>query len=219
MSGIIIFGAGDIGELAHFYLTEDAGHEVLGFTVDAEYIKEDHFCGVPVIPFEEVQAQYPPGDHKMFIALSYSKINQLRAEKYFAAKEKGYELISFISSKATYYGTPVGDNCFIFEDNTIQPKTRIGANVTLWSGNHIGHHSRIGDHCFISSHVVISGGVTVEPYSFIGVNASIRDHVVIGEKSIIGAGALIMKNVDPEGVYIPARTEPKALKSSRLKRI
>ena len=56
---------------------------------------------------------------------------------------------------------PHGDNCFILEDNTVQPFVRIGSNVTLWSGNHIGHDSTIGDHCFISSHVVVSGHVDI----------------------------------------------------------
>ena len=52
---------------------------------------------------------------------------------------------------------PPGDNCFILEDNTVQPFVTIGNNVTLWSGNHIGHDSVIEDDCFISSHVVVSG--------------------------------------------------------------
>ena len=204
MSDIVIFGAGDIGQLAHFYLTKDSPHKPVAFTMDAAYIKETSLAGLPVLPFEGIEKQFPPDRFKMFVAVSYSNVNQVRAAKYTEAKQKGYELISYVSSRATHWGTPIGDNCFIFEDNTIQPFTRIGNNVTLWSGNHIGHHSTIGDHCFISSHVVISGGVVVEPYCFIGVNSTIRDHVIIGERCVVGMGSMITKSCEPGGVYLGA---------------
>jgi UDP-3-O-[3-hydroxymyristoyl] glucosamine N-acyltransferase len=113
----------------------------------------------------------------------------------------------------------IGDNCFIFEDNTIQPFVTIGSNVTLWSGNHIGHHSTIKDHCFIASHVVVSGGVEIGECTFIGVNATLRDHIKIGERCVIGAGALLLADAEPEGVYIGAGTERSKVPSSRLRRI
>ena len=98
----------------------------------------------------------------MFVALSYAKLNAVRKEKYLAAKALGYRLASYVSPRATVLNDGrIGDNCFILEDNTIQPFVTIGNNVTLWSGNHIGHHSTIRDHCFIASHVVVSGGVEI----------------------------------------------------------
>jgi sugar O-acyltransferase (sialic acid O-acetyltransferase NeuD family) len=207
---LVIFGAGDIAQLAHFYLTRDSPWQPVAFTVDGAYLKESTFAGLPVVPFEEVESKFPPGEHRMFVALSYSQVNQLRAAKYAEAKKKGYELITYVSSKATYYGTEIGDNCFIFEDNTIQPFTKIGSNVTMWSGNHIGHHSTIGDHTFISSHVVISGGVVVEPYCFLGVNSTIRDHVTIGARTVIGMGSMVTKNCDPDSVYVGSPAQRKS---------
>jgi sugar O-acyltransferase (sialic acid O-acetyltransferase NeuD family) len=218
MANVVLFGVGDIGQLAHFYLTKDSPHKPVAFTVDAAYIKESTFCGLPVLPFEEIQAKFAPADYKMFVAVSYSQLNKVRADKFNEAKQKGYELISYISSRATYYDTPVGENCFIFEDNTIQPFTKIGNNVTLWSGNHIGHHSTIGDHCFISSHVVISGGVVVEQNCFLGVNATIRDHVTIGARCVIGMGSMVTKSCEPDGVYTGAPAQRRAA-SAELKKI
>ena len=207
---LVIFGAGDIAQLAHFYLTRDSPWRPVAFTVDGAYVKESSFEGLPVIPFEEIQTKHSPTDHSMFVALSYSQVNQVRAAKYTEAKAKGYQLISYVSSKATYFGTPIGDNCFIFEDNTIQPFTKIGSNVTLWSGNHIGHHSTIGDHSFISSHVVISGGVTIESHCFLGVNSTIRDHVTIGARTVIGMGSMVTKNCDADSVYIGVPAQRKS---------
>jgi sugar O-acyltransferase (sialic acid O-acetyltransferase NeuD family) len=217
---LVIFGAGDIAELAHFYFTHDSDYRVMAFTVDAEYIKQVEFCGLPVVPFHEVRKAFPPEEHELFVALSYAKLNRIRKEKYLAAKAMGYRMASYLSSKATVWpGFNLGENSFIFEDNTIQPFASIGNNVILWSGNHIGHHSRIKDHCFLASHVVVSGGVVIEEQCFIGVNATLRDHVTIGARCVIGAGALILADTEPEGVYIGAATERSRVPSSRLRKI
>jgi len=156
MAKVIIFGIGQISEIAHSYLTHDSEHEIVAFTVDKEFMNHNKFHDLPVVAYEDLVAKYPPYEYKIFIPISYKKVNKLRAEKFRDAKEKGYNCVSYISSKATYYNTPVGENCFIFENNVIQPFTTIGDNCILWSGNHIGHHTTIEDHCFLASHVVVS---------------------------------------------------------------
>ena len=217
---LVIFGSGDIAQLAHYYFSRDSNYEIVAFTVDAAFITATEFCGLPVVPFEEITNLYTPGSNEIFIALSYSKLNQVRKEKYLAAKSLGYRFASYVSSHATVLNDGrIGDNCFILEDNTIQPFVTIGNNVTLWSGNHIGHHSTIHDHCFVASHVVISGGVEIAESCFIGVNATLRDHIKVGEKSVIGAGALLLADAEPEGVYIGAATERSKVPSSKLRKI
>jgi sugar O-acyltransferase (sialic acid O-acetyltransferase NeuD family) len=215
---LVIFGSGDIAQLAHYYFSTDSNYEVVAFTVDANYIKESEFCGLPVVAFEDVAKNYPPGSYDFFIALSYSKLNAVRKEKFLAAKEMGYKLVSFISSRATVLNEGrIGENCFILENNTIQPFVTIGNNVTLWSCNHIGHHSVIHDHTFIASHVVVSGGVEIGEQCFVGVNATLRDHIKIGDKCVVGAGALLLADAASEGVYIGTATERSKVPSMRLR--
>src|SRR5215510_15587851 len=208
MAKLVIFGAGDIARLAHHYFTHDSPHDVAGFVVDRAYRKADEFLGLPLVDAEEVTSRFPPGDYEMFVALSYAKMNGIRAEKYAAMKAAGYRLVSYISSRCSYLSsTPPGDNCFILEDNTVQPFVSIGNDVTLWSGNHIGHDATIEDHCFITSHVVISGYVRVGTRSFIGVNATLRNSITLAPQTLIGAGAIIMKNTKPKEVYMPERAK------------
>ena len=208
MARIVIFGAGDIARMAQVYFDRDSPHRVAAFTVDAAYRTADTCGGVPLVDTESVVERYPPDEYGMFVALSYSRMNHLRAEKYAQMKGAGYALVSYVSSRCTYLSDhQPGDNCFILEDNTIQPFVSIGNNVTLWSGNHIGHDVSIGDHCFISSHVVISGHVNVGPYCFIGVNATLRNSIQIAPETLIGAGALIMKNTRAKSVYLAPRAE------------
>jgi sugar O-acyltransferase (sialic acid O-acetyltransferase NeuD family) len=134
--------------------------------------------------------------------MSHRGMNRLRAKIFTQAKEKGYHCISYVSSRATVFpSTPIGENCFILEDNTIQPFTAIGHNVVLWSGNHIGHHSTIADHVLFTSHVVLSGHCRVDPYCFFGVNATLRDGLRIGEGSLIAMGACVTRDTEPWSVY------------------
>lgn len=207
MAKLILFGTGDIAQIANYYFDIDSEHEVVAFTVNKQYIKNDSFENKPLMAFEEISKKFPPKEFKMFIAMSYAKMNKVRAEKFQQAKSMGYELVSYISSRCSYLSQfEPGENCFIFEDNTIQPFVKIGNNVTLWSGNHIGHHSEIKDDNFISSHVVLSGHCVIEPNCFIGVNSTIAHRVRIARETLVGAGAIITKDTVEKGVYVPAKT-------------
>jgi sugar O-acyltransferase (sialic acid O-acetyltransferase NeuD family) len=217
MSSLVIFGAGDIARLAHHYFTRDSPHEVVAFTVDREHLREPEFLGLPVVDFAEVERRFAPDHHQMFVALSYSKMNRPRAAKCAEARARGYSLATYVSSRCSYLSDePPGENCFILEDNTVQPFVRIGEDVTLWSGNHIGHDSVIGDHCFISSHVVVSGHVRIEPFCFLGVNATLRNSITVATGTLVGAGAVIMEDTVADGVYLPARGRLAGVKSSEV---
>jgi sugar O-acyltransferase (sialic acid O-acetyltransferase NeuD family) len=217
MSQVVVFGNGMVAKLAHFYLTHDSAHDVVAFCVDREHARTDTLLGLPVVPFDEVVGRYPPTSHRMFVAVGYGRMNKFREERYNQAKALGYELISYISSKSTIWPEAViGDNCFIMEHNVIQPFTRLGNDITMWSGSHVGHESVIKDHCFISSQVVISGMVTIEPNCFIGVNATIRDQVTIARECVIGAGALITFDTQEREVYRGTKAERLPMTSDRL---
>jgi sugar O-acyltransferase (sialic acid O-acetyltransferase NeuD family) len=220
MEKIIIFGTGLIADLAEFYLHKDYNMETAAFTVDSKYIKENLQNNKPVVAFENIEKEFSPDKFRMFVALSYNSVNKLREEKYLESKRKGYKLVSYVSPLAVVFdNVEIGENCFILENNVIQPFVKIGNNNTLWSGNHIGHHSIIEDNCFLSSHVVVSGGVKIESNCFIGVNSAIRDNVIISKGTVIGAGSLIMKNTKENEVYISERTVPSKLKSNELRKI
>jgi sugar O-acyltransferase (sialic acid O-acetyltransferase NeuD family) len=208
MAKLVVFGAGDIARLAKHYFETDSDHHVVAHVVDAEYRTSETFEGLPLVEFSDVVRRFPPDAHKMFVAVSYAQMNRVRAGKYARARELGYELVSYVSSRCTYLSAhSPGDNCFILEDNTVQPFVRIGNNVTLWSGNHIGHDSIIDDHCFVASHVVISGRVHVKPFCFLGVNATVRNGITLAEATLVGAGALVLKNTRPKDVLVGHRAE------------
>ena len=217
---IIIFGTGDMAELADFYFTNNSPYEVAGFAVDAAFRTQEEFRGRPILAFEDVEEKFPPDRYEMFVAVGYSKLNAVRAGKLAAARAKGYRIATYVSSRATIFpGFEPRENCFILEDNTIQPFAHVGANVTLWSGNHIGHHSVIEDDVFLASHVVVSGGARIGQGSFVGVNVTIRDRVSIGRQCVLGAGALVLEDQPDFSVIAPRGSERSAVPSHRLRKL
>jgi sugar O-acyltransferase (sialic acid O-acetyltransferase NeuD family) len=217
MRNLVVFGAKQIAEVCAFYFDHDSAYRVVGFTVDGAYVDAEQFCGRPVVPFEEVPTRFPPGDHAMFVALGYGKMNQLRETKYAEAKSLGYQLAHYVSSKAiTWPDLSIGENSFVMEANVVQPFASIGVDTIVWSGNHIGHHSRIGDHCFLASHIVVSGDVEIGDHCFIGVNATLRNGIKIAPRCLIGAGALITRDTQPDQVYAATATEPSSVPSWRI---
>ena len=198
----IIFGSSGQAEVMAYLLRVDSEYEIVAFTSTADYITSNKIYGLPFIPFENIEDKFTPDKHEMHIAIGYRNNNKLRERFCAEANGKGYRLLTYISSKATNYAKVIGDNCFIFEDNTIQPFVEIGNNCILWSGNHIGHHSIIEDNVFISSHVVISGHCRIGRNSFLGVNSTLKDGVNIAPETILGAGCLIVKDTEPGKTYI-----------------
>ncbi len=205
---LILLGDSAFAEIAYEYFTHESRYQVAAFSVERAHLKRDRLFDLPVVPFEDLDKLYAPADHHFFAATVYTQLNRLRARLYRDAKAKGFPPASFISPRAfVWRNAQLGEHCFIFENNVVQPFARLGDDVVLWSGNHIGHHSSIGSHCFIASHVVISGFVEVGESCFFGVNAAVGNNVKIGADCLIGAGAVVVKDVAADTVVKGAVSE------------
>lgn len=216
MKPLILFGCGDFAEIAHLYF-EAAGRQVVAFTIDEADPGSPTFCDKPVLPFAQLPSTHPPEAYDLFVAIGYTRLNQGRSAVFQRCLSAGYTLASYISPDASCHASAtVGRNVFIFEHNVIQPFVRIGDDVILWSGNHIGHHSVVEDHCFLASHVVVSGRVQIGHHTFIGVNATITDHLRVAPHNLIGAGSLISSDTAEGAVYRPPTLKPSRVPSHRL---
>jgi len=217
---LVIIGDSAFAEVAYECFTHDSDYEVIGFAVESAYLKKNELFGLPIIPFEQIDEHFKPCEVEFYAALVYTQLNRLRARLYHAAKAKGYRPASYISSRVfVWQNVKLGEHCFIFEDNTIQPFVKIGNNVVLWSGNHIGHHSLIRENCFIASHAVISGFCDIGENSFIGVNATLANNVTIGKDNWIGPNVAIMKNTEVGALYRPEQPEPARVSALRFFKI
>jgi sugar O-acyltransferase (sialic acid O-acetyltransferase NeuD family) len=219
MRKLVVVGTGLFAEIACVYLRASGRYDVVAFVADKAYAeKTPSLLGLPVKDFAALESQHPSSEHDVFVAIGYRGLNALRARFFGEIKAKGYRFASYVHpSVVSWPESRIGENVFVFEDNTIQPFVTIGDDTILWSGNHIGHHSTIGAHCFITSHAVISGSCVLGDYSFVGVNATIRDGIRIGARNIIGPGSLILKDTQEAQVFLPKGTDPRDATSDRVK--
>ncbi len=217
---VVIFGSGDVAEMNHFFFANDSTYEVVAFTVDQAYLKEETVCGLPVVPFERVEAIYPPAEHEMALFLGYRDLNRFRAGKYFQAKEKGYSLASYVCSRAIRWpDLAIGENSMISEGAIVQPHARIGNDVMVSSGALVGHNAVVGDHCFIGARTVLLGNVTVEPYCVLGANCTVKDGVTVRRECIVGAGSYVSEDTQEKGVYITPPAKRMPMSSDEFKRL
>lgn len=220
MTRLILYGTGQMASVMYEYLTRDSPHDVVAFTVDGSLLIETRLLGLPVVAFEDVADRYPPDDFEMMITVGYQRVNRLRAERFGQAREMGYRMPSYVSSRAAVWPDLVmGENCVILEGNIIQPYVRVGDNVMIGPGACVGHHNVIMDHCFLASHVDVSGDVTIEPYSFLGANCTIRDGVTVARDNVIGANVVVLRSTDPGQVYLSPRPQLMPISSDKLPRI
>lgn len=217
---LIIIGNGEIAEMAHQYFAYDSPYEVAAFAIGAEYLKDATLAGLPVVPLEEIAASHPPDRYDAFVAIGDGQLNRIRRRQFDAMKALGYRLASYVSSKAfVWRNVEIGENCFILEHNVLQPFTVIGDNVTLWSGNHIGHRTVIEDDVFFASHVVVSGFCRIGRSSFVGVNAAFAPHVAVAEDNFIGMSAVVTASTEPDGVYQGHPAERRSVSAKRYCRV
>jgi sugar O-acyltransferase (sialic acid O-acetyltransferase NeuD family) len=199
---VVVIGDGETAELAYEYFTYDSDLEVVAFSVESRFLKRESLFDKPVVPFESLESAFGPADHLAFVAVSYTQLNRVRRRLYRAARGKGFSLASYVSSRAfVWRNVALGDNCFIMENNVLQYGVRVGNDVTLWSGNHVGHQSVIRDDVFVSSHVVISGYCEIGEGCFLGVNSCVANNLTIAPDCIVGMGAVITKSTEARGVY------------------
>ncbi len=201
MKKVVIFGTGELAQRIFFYL-KDSDDQVIAFCANKSKIDKEELLGLPVIAFENIKETFPPTEFSMFIALAYSEMNKKRTKFFNEAKNKDYELYSFVHPSTKIWDEfEMGENCFILANNVIQPFVKIGNNVLIGSNNLISHNTTIGDNCFITSNVTMGGHITMGKNCFVGLSATINQRIKIGDECIIGAGTIITKDINDKEVY------------------
>src|SRR3954464_3868052 len=119
MSGkLVIVGDSLFAEIAYECFTHDSPYTPVAFAVERDYRKRDELFGRRVVDFESLPERFPPGEHSVYAALVYTQLNRLRTRLAAGAKELGYELASYVSTRASVWrNVELGEHCFIFENN------------------------------------------------------------------------------------------------------
>ena len=217
---LVIIGTSEIAIIAREYFACDSDYTPIAFAIGDGYAKVETMDGLPLVPMERLAERYPPSECFAFVAIGDTHLNRLRARYYREAKQLGYRFASYISSHCfIWHNVEIGENCFILENNVLQPFVKVGNNVILWSGNHIGHRTEIYDSVFITSHVVISGLCKIGQFSYIGVNSSIAHNVDVGSDNFVAMATTIATSTPPDTVHQGNPAEIRKVASTRFCRV
>jgi len=212
---VVIYGNGRIAKIIYQFLKKE--FDVVAFTVDHSCIKEESIESLPLFAFDKIEEQCNPAEVKMIIAVGYIQMNNLRANKYNEAKEKGYSFINYIHPSVEFHDNiEIGENNIILDHVTIQPYAKLGNSNFMWSNCVVAHGCCVEDTNWITSGVVISGDSTIKSKCFLGVNATIGHNITIEDENFIGANTLITKNTKAKEVYVSRDGEKFRLDSQRF---
>ena len=201
--GVIIYGNGAMARVLFSFAKHQMN--IVAFTVDDHCIdeKENMFCGLPLIPFSNVEEIYSPSKYSMIIACGYLEMNDLREKKYHESKEKGFSFETYVHDSLIYHDDVViEENCIVLDHVSIHTGCRVENSTFISSNVNIGHDCHIGRTNWINSGVSIAGGSSIGARCFVGVNACIGHSIRIGEQNFVGANTLLTKDTCEGEVFL-----------------
>lgn len=209
MKKVLLAGNAITADILYSYLKQDARYEVIGITVDEEYVDSGNIKGIDSVGVSQLATVFPPDDVSIIMAMGYNDLNRVRESMFFRLIDMGYTIETYVHPDARVYSEqPLGQGCVILPNAIIEPHVRVGDNTMVWCNVTLAHHSRVADNCWVASGAVISGQANISRNSFVGVNATIVNEVTVGEFNIIGAAAMISKDTKSSTVHLARSAEP-----------
>jgi sugar O-acyltransferase (sialic acid O-acetyltransferase NeuD family) len=104
--------------------------------------------------------------------------------------------------------------CVVMPNASISSVTTIGRCSRILACSSIGHHNIIGNYCFFASNSCSGSYLEIEDGVTVGLNATIREYVKLGENSAVGMGAVVLNNIGPGEIW--AGNPAKFLRNAHL---
>lgn len=204
-TNIYIVGAGTYGET----MCELA--ETLGYTVKGFYDEDESKFGLKIMNYPVLGKFSDLDDDKIsdknFIVAIGN--NAVRLKIMTRINNLGGSTPTLIHPTATISpSAEIGNGVYIQANAYIWTKVKIGDFCIISPNVVVAHHSTIGKACLVSTLTGVGASINIEDKVFIGMGCTIVTGMhVVGEKSIIGAGAVVLKDVDKNSVYagVPAK--------------
>jgi len=209
MKKILLAGNAVTSEILCSYLRQDMRYQIVGVTVDDEFVAQSSVSDYPTVGLSEVLGVFSPETHSVIMAMGYNDLNRSRENMFARLKALGYAVETYTHPDAQVYtDKPIGEGSVVLPGAVIEPHARVGVNTMVWSNVTLAHHSTVEDHCWIAAGAVVSGQAKVLRNTFLGVNSTIVNAVTVEEFNIVGAGAMISRDTKPHSVHLARSAEP-----------
>lgn len=207
MRNLVIFGDTQFAERLSKYILIEGVDCVRAFTQEEQFMTRTEINGIPVIPFERL-GDLLNEEFSVILGIGYTKMNSLKSKLYDLCKKAGYNVGSYISSKAIVYTNDFDEGTFVCPGAIIGPGCKLGKGNYLASAAILSHDNKLGDFNFLSTNVVLGGFAKVKDNCFFGLHCTIKDDILIESNCLIGSSANVLKSISQEGsVWVgnPAR--------------
>lgn len=209
MTKLVLAGNTITAEILYAYLAQDKRYEVVGTTVDDDYVAQGTVTDLPCVGLSQLAQAFPPDSCKVMMAVGYNDLNRVRESLFARIKAIGYSIETYVHPDARIYSNlPLGEGAVVLGGTVVEPHARVGANTMIWCNVTLAHHSTVGDNCWVASGTVVAGKASIAQNSFVGVNATIVNEVCVGSYNVIGASSLISKNTKTSSVHLARSAEP-----------
>ena len=209
MIKLVLAGNAITAEILHAYLKNDRRYEVVGATVDDEFLAQGTLTGLESVGLSRLRETFPPDSYRILMAVGYNDLNRVRESLFLRLKNMGYAIETYVHPDARVYSRhPLGEGCVVLPSAVIEPHAQVGSNTMVWCNVTLAHHSQVDDNCWIAAGAVISGQARVSRNTFVGVKATVVNEVTVGDYNVIGAAALISKNTKSHTVHLARSAEP-----------
>jgi len=201
MKTLAIIGSGDLGQqIAHYALTDNHYGKVV-FIDDFATLGMKH--GIEVLgTIEQAEGFYNNNIFdEIIIGIGYNHIlKRKELYEYLSGKIPFGKIIhssSWVDSSAT-----IKPGCVIYPGCSIDIRAVINENVILNNGCTVAHDSSIGVHSFLSPRIALAGFVNIDEMCILGINSTVIDNIKIAAGTQLGAGTVVVKNIEKRGLYV-----------------
>jgi sugar O-acyltransferase (sialic acid O-acetyltransferase NeuD family) len=199
---LAIIGAGDLGELIAYH-APSCGYTVVGYFDDTKEIGA-FVNGVSVLGgLNNVADVFSQGvfTHIM-VGIGYKHF-ELRKNIFDDLVSQQVPLATLVHPSCIIMpDVEIGKGSFLLPGCVLDKGVVLQENVLLNTSVVIAHDTIIGAHSFLAPRVALAGFITIEACCMIGTNATIIDNIHIQSEIIVGAGAVVVRDLKEQGTYV-----------------
>lgn len=186
-------------------LCQESGLEIIGI-VDRELGKS--YLGIPILGTDEEAAELYLKYHNIPIVLT-PDLPRVRKRLFDYYNQIGFSFKTVISPTAKISKTAhIGTGCLIQHGVHVSSSVELGDFVKLNCFANVMHDCKLGAFTTVAPNSVLLGNVSSSDFAYFGANSTILPGKNIGTKAIIGAGAVVTKNVNDNLVVVGSPAVP-----------